>query len=136
MSALILLQNQSPFLSLSTFIKNFKQYLIRYSGTQSVFRDTQGALKYSNIQGTRRALSYSEGTRALETLRRLEHSVTWAPAHPRHLGTQAHGHPRHLGTQTLEQWSTRPSKTLRLSGTRALEALYLADSISDHVQVK
>ena len=96
MSALILLQNQSPFLSLSTFIKNFKQYLIRYSGTQSVFRDTQGALKYSNIQGTRRALSYSEGTRALETHRRLEHSVTWAPAHPRHLGTQALGH---MGTQ-------------------------------------
>ena len=96
MSALILLQNQSPFLSLSTFIKNFKQNLIRYSGTQSVFRDTQGALKYSNIQGTRRALSYSEGTRALETLRRLEHSVTWAPAHPRHLGTQALGH---MGTQ-------------------------------------
>ena len=69
----------------------FKSYLIRHSGTEHGFKDTQRALEHLKRSGTLALGQYSEGTRTL-----VEHSDTWrALGHLRHSGTWAL---RYLGT--------------------------------------
>ena len=108
--------------------------------------DSQGTRALEALEGLEalkalKALGHSKGTWALEhsrnlgtwALEALGHSKgTWALGHSRHLGTWPL---RHLGTQALQRhlvtWALRHSKgtwSLGHSGTRTLEALYLADS--------
>ena len=74
-SALILVQNQIPFLSLGIYIKHLFIY-----GILSDTRERKAHLK--TFRGTRRALGYSEGTGALKA---ISHLGTWAL---RYLGTR------------------------------------------------
>ena len=90
----------------------FQSYLIRRFGTQSALKDTQLVLKHS---------SHSESTLTLGG-----HLITWR-AIREHPGTLILGHsegiqsaPAHEDLGRLDTWGTE--------GTRALEAIYLADS--------
>ena len=60
----------------------FKSHLIRHSGTEHVFKNTQRAFEHlRHSESTQRALGHSEDTRALRghsgTRRALEHSSTY-----------------------------------------------------------
>ena len=105
----------------------FKSHRIRHSGTGRAFKDTLKVLEHLRHSESTRALGHSESTQ--KALKALGHSDTYGPrAFGGHLGTwRALGHLRHLGTRTL-----RAPRHLGTQGTRALEALYLADSFLEH----
>ena len=95
----------------------FKSHLIRHSGTEHGFKDSQDTRALRHSESTQRALGGHLGTRTLggysstwralghlrhldtRTLRALRDLDTQTPGHLEHLGTWTLGHSRHSGTR-------------------------------------
>ena len=119
--------------------EGFRRAVTGHPGTQALKALGTRALEHLWHSGTW-VLKYL-GTQSLGTYRALRHLANRLLKTLGHSGTRAFRALRHLGTQVLAHsviqtlighLDTWPIAYSRHSGTRALEALYLIDSIFGH----